>query len=76
MEKVYFSYGMDERFPFQDGYTEIEAPSRTIAVRMFQAIHPDRIPGIINCAWIYAEDTFHTIKDSLGPCREQILYRR
>ena len=55
----YFTYGSDDRFPFQSGWTEVEAESYDQAVEAFQAFHPNR-PGsdFINCAGIYGEEIF------------------
>ena len=55
----YFTYGSDDRFPFQSGWTEVEAESYDQAVAGFQAFHPNR-PGsdFINCAGIYGEESF------------------
>lgn len=57
--KYYFTYGSDDRFPFQSGWTEVEAESYDQAVEGFQAFHPNR-PGsdFINCAGIYGEESF------------------
>lgn len=57
--KYYFTYETDNRFPFQSGWTEVEAESYDEAVEAFQAFHPNR-PGsdFINCAGIYGEKSF------------------
>ena len=59
MPKFYFTYGSNEHFPWQDGWTEVEAPSLTVAQKMFSAVHPDRIPNVLNCAWFYTEEEFN-----------------
>ena len=58
--KFFFTYGSDERFPFQNGWTEIDAPSFVLACAAFRHFHPDRDPEILslNCADVYAEDDF------------------
>ena len=58
--KFYFTYGSDGRFPFQDGWTEIEAPSKALACAAFRHFHPDRDPEVrcLNCADVYTEDEF------------------
>jgi hypothetical protein len=56
--KYYFTYGMDERYPFVGGWTEIEAPDSGTACRIFRAVHPDRISGCMNCASVYGENDF------------------
>lgn len=55
----YFTYGSDIRFPFQSGWTEIEAESYDQAIAAFQAFHPNRSGSdFINCAGIYGEESF------------------
>ncbi|MBQ9345899.1 MAG: hypothetical protein IJT94_00990 [Oscillibacter sp.] len=58
--KFYFTYGSDGRFPFQDGWTEIEAPSYALACAIFREYHPDRDPEVpcLNCADVYPEEQF------------------
>lgn len=60
MEKFYFTYGSDERFPYQYGWTEIEAPDMATACAAFRRFHPDRNPEApcFNCAAIYTEAEF------------------
>ena len=80
MAKYYFTYGTDEKFPFQGGWTVVSALTLDLAIRAFKAFHPDR-PGsnCTNCAGIYEEDTFlkqeKIMKEgSHGAfCREQIM---
>ena len=48
MPKFYFTYGTDPAYPFQGGWTEIEAPDPDKAGEIFSAVHPD----------IYSEDEF------------------
>ena len=60
MARFYFTYGSDERFPFQYGWTEIEAPSRALACAVFREHHPDRDPEepCLNCVDVYTEEEF------------------
>lgn len=60
MGKFYFTYGSDERFPFQHGWTEIEAPDMSTACAAFRHYHPDRDPTdpCLNCAAVYTEAEF------------------
>lgn len=60
MPKFYFTYGTDPDYPFQGGWTEIEAPDADIAKDIFSVVHPDRHPGILNCAFGYTEEEFKT----------------
>lgn len=63
MQKFYFTYGSNEAFPFQGGWTEVEASDMNTACKVFQAFHPNR-PGSIclNCADIYSEEEFAATK--------------
>lgn len=59
IQNYYFTYGTSDKFPFQQGWTKIEAPSKKAAIEIFRAYHPDQTDGIVNCAWIYDEKEFH-----------------
>lgn len=58
--KFYFTYGSDKRYPFQYGWTEIEAPSKALACAVFREFHPDRDPEVrcLNCSDVYTEEEF------------------
>ena len=60
MAQFYFTYGSDERFPYQDGWTEVEAPDYITACAAFRYCHPDRDPKelCLNCADVYTEEEF------------------
>lgn len=58
MSKFYFTYGTDGSQPFISGWTEIEAPDAHTARALFQAYHPNKTEGILNCAWIYTQEKF------------------
>lgn len=60
MQKYYFTYGSSENFPYQNGWTEVYAENMKQAESLFKAIHPDKIPGIINCAWVYTQKDFES----------------
>lgn len=53
MDSYYFTFGTDERYPYQGGYVEIIAASMKEAQAIFRANFPDRTPGILNCADYY-----------------------
>ena len=59
MAKFYFTYGDDVHYPYQNGWTEVEAYDFQLAVRAFQMFHPNR-PGseILNCAGFYSESSW------------------
>jgi len=58
MANFYFTYGTSSQFPFRRGWTRVEAENLDQAIEAFRAIHPDRNPGLINCAFYYTEEQF------------------
>lgn len=58
IQPYYFTYGADEHFPFQDGWTIVYAQNLTEAIDIFRAYHPDRHPGVVNCAEVYDAKDF------------------
>lgn len=54
----YFTYGIDEGYPYKGGWTEVRAPSRGAATTLFRVYHPDRSEGLLNCAWVYTQEEF------------------
>ena len=61
MPRFYFTYGSDERFPFQGGWTMVAAPNQAVAYEAFRAFHPDR-NGCLNCSDVYTETEFESTK--------------
>lgn len=81
MPKFYFTYGTDPAYPFQGGWTEVEAPDRPSACTAFKMYHPDASPLHPNCAGIYNEEQFQATemytKDNFGArCQEHITLSR
>lgn len=59
MNTYYFTFGMDETFPFQGGWVEVSAPNIRAAARIFKEYFPnDDDPNILNCADYYSEEAF------------------
>lgn len=58
MKTFYFTYGSSKSYPFQGGWTEVTAPNKKLAIGVFNAVHPPRVENIINCAFVYDEETF------------------
>ena len=78
LEKFYFTYGSDDVQPYCGGWTEVWAPNYQMACQAFRAVHPDRIPNILNCSSVYSAREFEKTK-MFGPggnfglrCRESI----
>lgn len=81
MAKFYFTYGLEGQ-PFVGGWTEIIAPNCDIACDLFRAFHPDKIEGILNCAFWYTEENWQKTKmckmgHNFGAkCHERIMVTR
>lgn len=56
-KKYYFTYGTEGQ-PFVGGWTEVEAPNADMACAAFRAVHPDKVPGSLNCSSAYTEEFF------------------
>ena len=41
-DKFYFTFGTDEKYPYQGGWIEISAPSKEEAIRTFKKHYPNR----------------------------------
>lgn len=55
----YFTYANNKDFPFIGGWTEIEAPSKDVAIQLFNYLHPNtKHPDIVNCSFIYDANEF------------------
>lgn len=80
MPRWFFTFGSDPLYPFQGGWVEIEAPTLTQAIKVFQAYWPDRTPGLVNCAFMYSEEDFSETDMYKGKfpneyCHVRILYQ-
>ena len=53
--KVYFTFGTDEQFPYQNGYIVVEAANREQALAYYRSRFPDIREGVVNCAFMYYE---------------------
>ena len=63
MMKVYFTFGSDPRYPYgRDQYVVAEAETLHDAVQKFRHRHPDRTPGLVNCAFFYQENEFNKFR--------------
>lgn len=58
MKTFYFTFGSDERYPFQNGWVEIDAPNLITAQSIFRCYWPDRTEGILNYAFHYTKEEF------------------
>lgn len=62
LEKFYFTYGSDDDQPYCGGWTVVWAPNYHMACQAFRAVHPDRIPNVLNCASVYSAKEFEKTK--------------
>lgn len=64
MSAFYFTYGNDEHFPYQGGWSLVLADDYDSAVRAFETYHPrsESQYGNINCAEIYTSEGFLSTK--------------
>lgn len=62
LEKFYFTYGADDVQPYCGGWTVVWAPNYHMACQAFRAVHPDRIPNVLNCASVYSAKEFEKTK--------------
>lgn len=61
MEKYYFTYGTDSKYPFCGGWTIIFAPTLKSAIQVFKAYHPNRAESdCINCSDYYSAKQFES----------------
>ena len=58
MERYYFTFGSDERFPYRYGWVEVDAPDEHKARQIFSLYYPNRADGCLNCAFVYSEEEF------------------
>jgi len=56
--KVFYTFGTAEHYPHYGGWVEVEAASIEEAHETFRAHYPDRLPGILNCAFYYTDKEF------------------
>lgn len=74
--RFYFTYGT-EGHPFRGGWTIVVAKDRAEACRLFRAIHPDKVEGILNCCAVYTSDEFKRTsmysKGNFGATDQEII---
>ena len=59
MQKFYFTYGTDSRYPFRGGWTLVYATDLQSAISIFRAHHPNREGSdCLNCADYYTAESF------------------
>lgn len=76
MNAYYYTFGSDMRFPYQGGWVQVFAETSEKADAIFRKYFPDRHPGILNCAAIYAQENFPKsmlINGNLGKYCHKVL---
>lgn len=60
MPKFYFTFGEYKPFPYQNGWVEVEAPTKSAAIKTFKEKYPNpRNENVVNCSFIYNEEEFN-----------------
>ena len=59
MSKYFFTFSEQEGQPYHDGWTEVEAPDLSVAIRAFACFHPNK-ESWISCESYYTEDDFES----------------
>lgn len=55
MERVYFTFGSWEKYPYPNGYIIVEAENHVAAIAEFRKKYPDLTENCLNCADWYRE---------------------
>ena len=58
MNAYYYTFGTDERYPYQGGWVQVFAETMKEANQFFRKYYPDRNEGILNCAIVYEQEEF------------------
>lgn len=57
MKRFYYTFGINDRFPFKNGYIIIEADNKRQANSFFKALFPNpEHEDILNCSFYYNEE--------------------
>lgn len=59
MNRFFYTFGSDERSPFQGGWVEVQAENLLEAHKIFRSYYPDRTLGCLNCSDYYTEFIFN-----------------
>lgn len=69
----YFTFGSDEKFPYQYGHLKITAPDKDAAIKAFNKLYPPRHnDNVVNCAFIYTEEQFEQLNKGPRQCHIHI----
>ena len=74
-ETFYYTFGNDERFPFQSGWVEVNADSLIEANDMFRSYFADR-NGALNCAFVYNDEEWAQTPMAQSDAPEQICHMK
>jgi hypothetical protein len=56
MNRYYFTFGSSDSHPYPNKYLIVEADNQKSAQHIFRSKYPDKVPGTLNCAFIYNEE--------------------
>lgn len=56
--RYYFTFGLDDKFPFKGGWVIIDAQDKQEACDLFSVYYPKTKDGLLCCASVYDERAF------------------
>lgn len=60
--KVYFTYGDNDLYPYNGGWTTISSPTVEVAAALHKGLHPPQFVRGMDCANLFMEDTFESTR--------------
>ena len=63
LQSFYYTFGTDDSYPFKRGWVEVQARDMHEANQLFRANYPDKFPGVLNCAFVYAASRFEQLRE-------------
>lgn len=58
MKKWYFTFSLNDHFPYQGGWVIVEAETEHKARKIFNEKYPPFENGLLRCAFVYSEEEF------------------
>ncbi len=57
--RYYFSFGSAECYPYQGGHLIVKADTADKAIEKYRSKYPDKVEGLVNCAFVYTESEWY-----------------
>ena len=68
MQRCYFTFGSESKFPYQNTYLVVVGSSYSDAVKGFKKKYPDVTPGCMNCTGCYNEEQWADVGKKYSDC--------